>query len=90
MGLYSLITGRRGPSGFGSASTAEEVTLGIDATNLTAIITGSYIYICIYTAMFLSFIFFFLIKDLFSFLLFIANVIIYVIDYYCKKEGQEE
>jgi NAD(P)-dependent dehydrogenase (short-subunit alcohol dehydrogenase family) len=40
MGLYSLITGRRGPSGFGSASTAEEVTQGIDATNLTAIITG--------------------------------------------------
>ncbi|XP_010452099.1 PREDICTED: short-chain dehydrogenase TIC 32, chloroplastic [Camelina sativa] len=40
MGLYSLITGRRGPSGFGSASTAEEVTQGIDATHLTAIITG--------------------------------------------------
>ena len=46
MGLYSLITGRRGPSGFGSATTAEEVTQGIDATHLTAIITGSYIYIC--------------------------------------------
>ena len=45
MGLYSLITGRRGPSGFGSASTAEEVTQGIDATHLTAIITGTYIYI---------------------------------------------
>ncbi|KAK6126071.1 hypothetical protein DH2020_040185 [Rehmannia glutinosa] len=29
-----------GPSGFGSASTAEQVTQGIDATNLTAIITG--------------------------------------------------
>ncbi|CAH2074445.1 unnamed protein product [Thlaspi arvense] len=40
MGLYSLITGKRGPSGFGSASTAEEVTQGIDATHLTAIITG--------------------------------------------------
>ncbi|XP_013625743.1 short-chain dehydrogenase TIC 32 B, chloroplastic-like isoform X2 [Brassica napus] len=40
MGLYSLITGRRGPSGFGSATTAEEVTQGIDATHLTAIITG--------------------------------------------------
>ncbi|KAF2596112.1 hypothetical protein F2Q68_00007007 [Brassica cretica] len=39
MGIYSLITGRRGPSGFGSASTAEEVTKGIDATHLTAIIT---------------------------------------------------
>ena len=45
MGIYSLITGRRGPSGFGSASTAEEVTQGIDATHLTAIITGTYIYI---------------------------------------------
>ena len=41
MGIYSLITGRRGPSGFGSASTAEEVTKGIDATHLTAIITGT-------------------------------------------------
>ncbi|XVE61851.1 hypothetical protein DITRI_Ditri06bG0072100 [Diplodiscus trichospermus] len=29
-----------GPSGFGSASTAEEVTEGIDGSNLTAIITG--------------------------------------------------
>lgn len=45
MGIYSLITGRRGPSGFGSATTAEEVTQGIDATRLTAIITGSYIYV---------------------------------------------
>ncbi|XP_018512562.1 short-chain dehydrogenase TIC 32 B, chloroplastic isoform X1 [Brassica rapa] len=40
MGLYSLITGRRGPSGFGSATSAEEVTQRIDATHLTAIITG--------------------------------------------------
>ncbi|KAL8125860.1 hypothetical protein AgCh_013240 [Apium graveolens] len=29
-----------GPSGFGSASTAEQVTDGIDASNLTAIVTG--------------------------------------------------
>lgn len=49
MGLYSLITGRRGPSGFGSATSAEEVTQGIDATHLTAIITGSYIYVHTYT-----------------------------------------
>ncbi|KAH6798126.1 Rossmann-fold superfamily protein [Perilla frutescens var. hirtella] len=35
-----MITGIPGPSGFGSASTAEQVTEGIDATNLTAIITG--------------------------------------------------
>ncbi|CAN8237492.1 unnamed protein product [Cochlearia groenlandica] len=40
MGIFSLITGRRGASGFGSASTAEEVTQGLDATHLTAIITG--------------------------------------------------
>ncbi|KAK6126146.1 hypothetical protein DH2020_040124 [Rehmannia glutinosa] len=38
--MYRLITGIPGPSGFGSASTAEQVTQGIDATNLTAIITG--------------------------------------------------
>ena len=40
VGIFSLITGRPGPSGFGSATTAEEVTEGIDASNLTAIITG--------------------------------------------------
>jgi len=40
MGLWSWPWGRRGPSGFGSASTAEEVTAGVDATNLTAIVTG--------------------------------------------------
>ncbi|CAK9178011.1 unnamed protein product [Ilex paraguariensis] len=38
--MLRLITGIPGPSGFGSASTAEQVTEGIDATNLTAIITG--------------------------------------------------
>ncbi|KAL6519419.1 Short-chain dehydrogenase TIC 32 B, chloroplastic [Orobanche gracilis] len=38
--MFRLITGIRGPSGYGSASTAEEVTKGIDATNLTALITG--------------------------------------------------
>ncbi|PHT36346.1 Short-chain dehydrogenase TIC 32, chloroplastic [Capsicum baccatum] len=38
--MLRLITGRRGASGFGSASTAEEVTQGIDATPFTAIITG--------------------------------------------------
>ncbi|KAJ4970825.1 hypothetical protein NE237_003924 [Protea cynaroides] len=43
MGLFalvSLVTGMAGPSGFGSASTAEQVTEGIDASNLTAVITG--------------------------------------------------
>ncbi|KAK7849648.1 short-chain dehydrogenase tic 32 [Quercus suber] len=40
MSIFSLITGRPGLSGFGSASTAEQVTEGIDASNLTAIVTG--------------------------------------------------
>ncbi|KAL8125861.1 short-chain dehydrogenase TIC 32 B, chloroplastic-like [Apium graveolens] len=40
MGIFSLMTGMAGPSGFGSASTAEQVTDGIDASNLTAIVTG--------------------------------------------------
>ncbi|XP_009624274.1 short-chain dehydrogenase TIC 32 B, chloroplastic-like isoform X1 [Nicotiana tomentosiformis] len=38
--MFRLITGRPGPSGFGSASTAEQVTNGIDGSNLTAIVTG--------------------------------------------------
>lgn len=40
MSIFSLVTGRPGASGFGSASTAEQVTEGIDAKNLTAIVTG--------------------------------------------------
>lgn len=40
MSFFSLVTGRPGPSGFGSASTAEQVTQGIDASNLTVLITG--------------------------------------------------
>ncbi|KAK7245254.1 hypothetical protein RIF29_40091 [Crotalaria pallida] len=39
-GIISLVTGKVGASGFGSASTAEHVTEGIDASNLTVIITG--------------------------------------------------
>uniref|UniRef100_A0A7C9FQ58 Protochlorophyllide reductase n=2 Tax=Opuntia streptacantha TaxID=393608 RepID=A0A7C9FQ58_OPUST len=38
--MFTLMTGQAGRSGFGSASTAEHVTQGIDASNLTAIITG--------------------------------------------------
>lgn len=34
------LSGRKGPSGFSSSSTAEEVTEGIDGTGLTAIVTG--------------------------------------------------
>ncbi|CAJ1952822.1 unnamed protein product [Sphenostylis stenocarpa] len=33
--------GRTGPSGFSASSTAQEVTQGIDATGLTAIVTGA-------------------------------------------------
>lgn len=40
MGIIRLITGWPGPSGFGSATTAEQVTAGIDASNLTVVITG--------------------------------------------------
>ncbi|KAE9455617.1 hypothetical protein C3L33_12482, partial [Rhododendron williamsianum] len=40
VGIFTLMTGIAGPSGFGSASTAEKVTDGIDASNLTAIVTG--------------------------------------------------
>ncbi|GKV05790.1 hypothetical protein SLEP1_g17757 [Rubroshorea leprosula] len=40
VGIISLVTGRPGPSGFGSGSTAEQVTEGVDGSNLTAIITG--------------------------------------------------
>ncbi|XVE96846.1 hypothetical protein REPUB_Repub02eG0258300 [Reevesia pubescens] len=40
VGILTLVTGWPGPSGFGSASSAEEVTQGIDGSNLTAIITG--------------------------------------------------
>ncbi|MET0387481.1 MAG: SDR family oxidoreductase [Polyangiales bacterium] len=40
MSLLSLIKGRRGASGFGYASTAEEVTQGLDLRGKTILITG--------------------------------------------------
>lgn len=40
MSLISLIKGRRGESGFGYASTAEEVTQGLDLRGKTVLITG--------------------------------------------------
>ncbi|KAG6507761.1 hypothetical protein ZIOFF_033113 [Zingiber officinale] len=40
MGYWREATGIKGPSGFGSGSTAEQVTEGIDASALTVIITG--------------------------------------------------
>ncbi|GJM99609.1 hypothetical protein PR202_ga16729 [Eleusine coracana subsp. coracana] len=39
--LSSLVFGRKGPSGFSWSSTAEEVTAGISAAGLTAIVTGA-------------------------------------------------
>lgn len=40
MSLWGLIKGKRGPSGFGFASTAEEVTAGLDLSGKTVLITG--------------------------------------------------
>lgn len=40
MGILALITGKPGASGFGSASTAEQVTDGIYAAGLTVLVTG--------------------------------------------------
>jgi hypothetical protein len=42
MGILSLITGKPGASGFGSASTAEQVTDGVDASALTVLVTGNH------------------------------------------------
>jgi hypothetical protein len=41
MGILSVITGKPGASGFGSASTAEKVTAGVDASALTIVVTGN-------------------------------------------------
>jgi len=41
MSLVSLLKGRRGDSGFGYASTAEEVTRGIDLRGRTILVTGA-------------------------------------------------
>lgn len=41
MSLVSLVLGRRGESGFGYASTAEEVTAGLDLSGRTILITGA-------------------------------------------------
>ncbi|KAM3217559.1 hypothetical protein P3L10_027002 [Capsicum annuum] len=39
--MLRMITGRPSPSGFESATTAEQVTEDIDGSKLTAIVTGS-------------------------------------------------
>jgi len=41
MSLVSFVLGRRGESGFGYASTAEEVTAGLDLTGKTVLVTGA-------------------------------------------------
>lgn len=41
MGIWGWPWGRRGLTGFGSASTAEDVAAGVDASQLTAIVTGA-------------------------------------------------
>ncbi|XP_024516233.1 short-chain dehydrogenase TIC 32, chloroplastic [Selaginella moellendorffii] len=41
VGFFSYFTGKRGPSGFGSSSTAEDVAQGISLHSQVAIITGS-------------------------------------------------
>ncbi|KAM3311630.1 hypothetical protein ACQJBY_031953 [Aegilops geniculata] len=41
MGIWGWPWGRRGLSGYGSASTAEDIAAGIDASHLTAIVTGA-------------------------------------------------
>ena len=40
MSLVSILRGRRGPSGFGYASTAEDVTQGLDLHGRNILITG--------------------------------------------------
>ncbi|KAF7027812.1 hypothetical protein CFC21_039820 [Triticum aestivum] len=42
MGILSLITGKPGASGFGSGSTAEQVTEDICAAGLTVVVTGTH------------------------------------------------
>ncbi|KAI5682302.1 hypothetical protein M9H77_03530 [Catharanthus roseus] len=53
--MLRLITGIAGPSGFGSASTAEQVTEAIDAAHLTVIVTGGASGIGLETARVLAF-----------------------------------
>lgn len=40
--MTSWLLGRRGPSGFSWSSTADQVTEGISAASLTAVVTGPY------------------------------------------------
>ncbi|KMZ59235.1 hypothetical protein ZOSMA_6G01690 [Zostera marina] len=49
VGIFTLVTGLRGPSGFGLTSTAEEVKKAVNVSNITAIITGMFCvcFVCI-------------------------------------------
>lgn len=42
-GLWNYLTGSAGPSGFGSRSTAEDVTAGMDLSSKTIIISGNFL-----------------------------------------------
>ena len=42
-GLWAYLTGSAGSSGFGSRSTAEDVTVGIDLSSKTIVISGGFI-----------------------------------------------
>ena len=43
--MTSWLLGRRGPSGFSWSSTADQITQGISAAGLTAIVTGPYLFL---------------------------------------------
>jgi hypothetical protein len=43
--MTSWLLGRRGASGFSWSSTADQVTQGISAAGLTAIVTGPYLFL---------------------------------------------
>lgn len=59
--------GKKGPSGFSSSSTAEEVTEGIDGSGLTAIVTGMFfLSLSVLHHLYAPFMFFFNFKSLVS------------------------
>lgn len=53
--MTSWLLGRRGPSGFSWSSTADQVTQGISAAGLTAIVTGPYLFPNISSSFFIVF-----------------------------------
>jgi len=86
VGVISLVTGMAGPSGFGSASTAEQVTEGVDASNLTAIITGQFsfaISVSLFQHVQISFIY---TRIMVLFILFLTPHVINLISYVHRKQ----